>query len=364
MKRMKVLFVTNHFRFSNGVASVLRSMIDNLDQTIFDIHLLAIYEFNEEFARPIRDKITVVKGFGFYFHGFDKLVNMIPLNLLYKYFVRDKYDLEVAYQFGIPTRILSVSPNPNKICWMHGYDVNHVLWSCYKKYNAIINVSRSGMERLVNDGMNESLCQYCYNIIDENIIIDKSHEIVSISKQKAITFVMVGRLSKEKGGPRLLECFNALKHYDAELWIVGGGANEDQMRQLLAEYQLQDSVKMVGAQTNPYKYINLADVYVCGSYSEGFSTACQEAAILGKPVITTEVSGAQELIDEAEAGCVVKNTKEGIVNGLKGVLENADLLAQWKAMAERNKTKFYKKERIKKIEKVLLENVNGPFARV
>ena len=33
----------------------------NLDSNKYEIHLLAIYEFNEEFAEPILDKITVVK---------------------------------------------------------------------------------------------------------------------------------------------------------------------------------------------------------------------------------------------------------------------------------------------------------------
>lgn len=71
--RKKVLFVTNHFRFSNGVAAVLKSLIDNINQEEFDVHLLTLYEFDKKFAEPINDKATFHTGFGFYFRGFDKL---------------------------------------------------------------------------------------------------------------------------------------------------------------------------------------------------------------------------------------------------------------------------------------------------
>ena len=75
--KKKILFVTNHFRFSNGVATVLRNLIANLDENEYDISLLAIYEFNQEFAAPIMNKIKVIPGYNFYFRGFDKLINLI-----------------------------------------------------------------------------------------------------------------------------------------------------------------------------------------------------------------------------------------------------------------------------------------------
>lgn len=62
------------------------------------------------------DRIHVVPGFNFYFRGFDKFVNMIPPRRIYKKFIKEKYDLEVAFQFGIPTKCIAVSENPHKLC--------------------------------------------------------------------------------------------------------------------------------------------------------------------------------------------------------------------------------------------------------
>lgn len=355
--KIKVLFVTNHFRFSNGVASVLRSMIENLDSEIFDIHLLALYEFNEEFASPILDKVTVVKGLDFYFRGLDKIMNVLPLRWLYKFFIKEKYDLEVAYQFGLPTRILSVSPNHNKICWMHGYDSNHILWKYYPMFNEVINVSKSGMQRLVSEGMDASKCDYCYNIIDEDVIIVKSQEPIDIQRTHSIVFIMVGRLSVEKGGPRLLSCIKAVGDVDAEFWIVGGGLQEAEMSQYVKDNNLEDKVKMIGTQKNPYKYMSKADLYLCGSFHEGFSTTCQEAALLGLPVMSTDVSGAKELIESASCGTVLPNNEEGLLRGITCVCDNKQLLSAWQKTANANKRKFYKAPRIQKIQDKLIKSV-------
>ena len=159
--RKKILFVTNHFRFSNGVASVLRSLIANLDETKYDISLLAVYEFNKEFAAPILDKITVVPGYNYYFRGFDKLVNLIPPIWLYKKFVKQKYDLEIAFQFGIPTKMIAVSPNPHKLCWMHTYDADMVLRDYYQKFPKVINVAKAGRDKMISAGFDKEMCDYC-----------------------------------------------------------------------------------------------------------------------------------------------------------------------------------------------------------
>lgn len=356
MKRKKILFVTNHFRFSNGVASVLRSLIDNIDQSRFDIHLLTLYEFNEEFAAPIKEKATFHKGFGFYFRGFDQITKFIPLKWLYKAFVRDDYDLEVAFQFGLPTKMISISPNTNKICWMHGYDTHMVLKKYYPLYNHIITVSKIATDKLVKDGFPHELSDFCYNIIDEDDIIDKSKNEIDIKKRKKHLVITVGRQSPEKAGERQLKCISEILNRigDCEFWIVGDGIEFHKMQKFLQENNLGENVKLLGKQSNPYKFIKQADLYFCGSLREGFSTACQEAALLGIPVISTDVDGAKELIETAECGRVIENSEGSIINNLCDILSNSDLISSWQETAKTNAHKFFKENRIKKIESTLL----------
>lgn len=353
--KKKILFVTNHFRFSNGVATVLRNLIANLDENEYDISLLAIYEFNQEFAAPIMNKIKVIPGYNFYFRGFDKLINLIPPEKIYKKFVKEKYDLEVAFQFGIPTKCIAVSPNPNKLCWMHGYDTKMILREYYKMFPKVINVAKSGRDRMIEDGFDPEKCDYCYNIIDETPILELAKEKCPITKKHKYCVINVSRLTPEKGFMRYLECIKEIvkSNQNAEFWIVGGGSEESKMQQYIKDNNLEKYVIMTGKQTNPYKYLKEADLYFCASYREGFSTSCQEAALLGIPVASVDVGGAVELKELSGCGCVIRNDKESICDELGEVLSNEKILKEWKEQANASKKLFYKEERIRQANAIL-----------
>lgn len=357
--RHKILFVTNHFRFSNGVASVLRSLIDNINPSEFEVHVLTLYEFDNEFAKPIKDKAIFHKGFGFYLRGFDKIVKVIPLKWLYKMFVRDHYDLEVAFQFGLPTKLISISSNRNKICWMHGYDTKMELRSFYQKYKKIITVSQIAVSKLISEGFDGDQCQYCYNIIDEDVIHRMQREPINITKNHEYVVITVGRQSIEKAGLRQLECIKEIyaRNPNCEFWIIGNGSEFSKMQDYVNSNNMQHYVKLLGQQNNPYKYMTAADLYFCGSTHEGFSTACQEAALIGLPVISTKVDGADELIKEAGAGIVIENSKDGIISTFTQLLNNPNIIISWSKISKLNKSFFYKKQRIEKIEQILRNEI-------
>lgn len=351
----KILFVTNHFRYSNGVATVLKNLIINLDSEKYNIHLLVLYEFDKEFAKPIIEKTTILKGFGFYFKGFDRLINRIPPNLLYKYFIKEDYDTEIAFQFGVPTKMISTSKNDNKICWMHGFDSKMVLRKYYERYPKIINVSKSGRDSLVQMGFDQKICDYAYNIIDEKKIIELSEEKCTFKKEKKIAVITIGRLAPDKGFMRYLESVREIIKTikNVEFWIVGGGTDEKRLKNFVQENQLEEYIKFFGAQKNPYSILSQADLYFCSSYREGFSTTCQEAAILGIPVVSVEVNGAYELINLSNSGSVIANDKESIINNLTQVLSNKNQINLWKINSYENRTEFYTMNRLKKIESIL-----------
>ena len=359
--KKKVLFVTNHFRFSNGVATVLRNLIANLDENEYDISLLAIYEFNQEFAAPIMNKIKVIPGYNFYFRGFDKLINLIPPEKIYKKFVKEKYDLEVAFQFGIPTKCIAVSPNPNKLCWMHTYDSKMILREYYKKFPKVSNVAKAGRDKMISAGFDRSMCDYCYNIIDEVPIIEAAKDACPITKSHKYSVVTVARLAPDKAFMRYLSCIKEIvkKIKDVEFWIIGGGSDEEKMRQYIKANSLDEFVKMPGKQKNPYKFVKAADLYFCCSYREGFSTSCQEAALLGIPVISVNVDGAQELKELSRCGEVLKNDEVDICEGLTKILENEKQIKKWKEQAVKSKEVFYKSERVKQANSILVAGMDN-----
>ena len=113
--------------------------------------------------------------------------------------------------------------------------------------------------------------------------------------------------------------------------------------------QLDENVHFFGRQDNPYAYMARADVFVCSSFSEGYSTACTEAIILGIPVLTTNVSGGKEIIDEAEAGLLVGMENEDLYSGMKKILNQPEILKTWKRTLAKTKERFSYASRLQKL---------------
>lgn len=86
----------------------------------------------------------------------------------------------------------------------------------------------------------------------------------------------------------------------------------------MIENNLTDTFTFLGYRDNPYKYVKKADLYVCSSRREGFSTAVTEALIVGTPVVSTNCSGAYELLGKNnEYGIVTENNEDALYEGIK-----------------------------------------------
>ena len=170
------------------------------------------------------------------------------------------------------------------------------------------------------------------------------------------TICSVAKVENSKGYDRLLEVHKRLidNGFVFRTIILGIGSQIEQLNEKAKEYGVADSFIMLGFRENPYKYVAKSDLYICSSRREGFSTAVTEALILGIPVVSTECSGAKELLgDNNEYGIVVDNSEEGIYEGLKRMLSNPDLLKHYKKQAEIRGGFFSKEKTVKAVEEML-----------
>ena len=96
------------------------------------------------------------------------------------------------------------------------------------------------------------------------------------------------------------------------------------------------------------------DLYICSSRREGFSTAVTEALVVGIPVVSTECSGAKELLgDNNEFGIVVENSTRGIYEGMKKMLTDSQTLQHYKEQAIIRGESFSKERTVKSVEDML-----------
>lgn len=122
-------------------------------------------------------------------------------------------------------------------------------------------------------------------------------------------FTFVGRLASVKGIPLLLD---ALKHVHdwnagAILLLVGEGEERHRLECSVKEMNLQDRVKFLGRcpPNEVATAIGSANVCVVASFQEGFSNAMVEQIACGRPIVSTAVSGADELVLHGRNGYIV-----------------------------------------------------------
>ena len=137
------------------------------------------------------------------------------------------------------------------------------------------------------------------------------------------------------------------------LWIIGEGKQRAELEKLIEENNLNGCVKLLGFTNNPYRYLRLADAFICSSYVEGFSTAATESIILGKPVYTLDCPGMRELFGGEECGEILPNTDEDLYTLLKDAVTDKEKLKKFTQGACRRSDFFDIKKRMADIEKLL-----------
>lgn len=365
---IKILFFIDTTLASGGAEKVLRELVNNMDQTRFQITVCTLWP--EDAAGYLAPGIRYKSIFN-QKNKWNKIWFRLEsaLGLTYQLHLKDDYDIEVAYlEFG-PTKVIAHSNNKEakKVAWIHCnllkeiQDINGFVnkarkW--YVKYDKVVCVSQ-----LIRDGYIQLFgsCTEAVklnNTVDDIAIREKAVAPLpaDIAKKK-FTMATVGRLYHVKGYDRLLEAHLQLIRdgMDYDLWILGEGPERSAMEQYIADNELENSVHLLGFHSNPYPFMREADVIVCSSYSEGFSTMVTEALILGKPVVTTPCSGMDELLGDNEFGLITMDSVEGIYQGMKQMLEDSELREQYAQKAAERGRDFSKEKLVKETEQFFEE---------
>ena len=346
-----------------GAEKVLRNLVNAMDQTKFCITVQTLYpEDAEKYLAP-----------GIHYnhcYPAKNRVNELRMRAEATYPLRIKgdYDIEVAYLECGSTKIMASSINAKalKLAWVHCDLQNRIGDSAafaaatkkyYAKYDYAVCVSenvRKSFEKLYGDTVPAVTV---YNTIDDSEILKKSAETLplDVSKRK-LTIVAVGRLSAQK---HFIRALTAHKHMledglDHDLWIIGGGEERSLLEAYIQENHLEASAKLLGFRENPYNLMHAADLLVCSSIFEGFSTFVTEGLILGKPIVTTNVSGMHELLGDSEYGLITENDDEAFYAGVKRMLTEPRLLEHY---AERAKIRGrdFKREKLAKDTEAFFE---------
>ena len=114
-------------------------------------------------------------------------------------------------------------------------------------------------------------------------------------KNNAFNIVAVGGLRKVKNFDKLIKSVANLS-FNYHLTILGSGDEYEYLQQLIYELNIQEYVTLKGFCDNVADYLYSADLQVISSYSEGFSLAMIEGIFYSPILISTKVSGANDIL--------------------------------------------------------------------
>ena len=387
--KKKILFVDDEQMFG-GVSKVLNNVLNVIDYNQYEVDLLILHNRGNAFD-SVPEQVTKIYGTKFFrtidlearevFRSCNPLQIMNKLRMFYllktgkiekkiqkerKKILKDKiYDVEIGFKDGFCDLFTAFGNAKKKIIWLH---TDYRIFDCTAKYTALFKKAHEHIDLAVaitEDVKNsfqeiyqmEDRTKVIANLIEEETIQKKAQEQVTKFDTKYTNFITVGRLAREKGYDRLLRSLGKLKREglleDVRMYIVGAGREEQVLKKIMQEEQLEQEVIFLGYQENPYAYMKQADLFVLTSLFEGLGMVLYESLVLGVPCFATEVANIDQTLNKGAYGKIVENTEEAIYEGLKEVILEKEKIEQWKK--EVSDFHYPEQEIIEEINKMLGE---------
>lgn len=265
----------------------------------------------------------------------------IQMQLMWKYSLPylpklDKeYDVAISYLW--PHYFVSEKVKAKrKIAWIHtdystiatDIDMDLKMWN---KFDYIMAVSEECKNAFLKKYSSlKGKVKVMENITSPEFIRKMAEEDIeeNIKEDYSFKLVSVARFSHAKGIDNAVKALKLLHDRgltDIKWYVVGYGGDEEIIRKLIKENNLEESFILLGKKINPYPYMKACDLYVQPSRYEGKAVTVGEAQILGRPVIITNYTTAKSQVRENIDGYICELSVEGIANGIEKLYKDKNL---------------------------------------
>lgn len=344
MKKIKVLFRSGSLRMG-GLERVLVEVLQNINKTDLDIHLLIDDETEEdifrkdipldipyhflksnqfmkqlELVRKEKNKSILSKlKYNLYMHKARKLCKLETLKYISQ---QGPFNVLIDFDAGA-TRYMENIPIPHKIVWIHNSiprllkkesKIKH-FGKRLEKYTKIVAICDDMKEELQHLYPNIAhKITRIYNPFNFNRIelLQNDDSLLSLHQKNLLQqnyCLMVSRLDcVQKDYDTLLKAFQKVKEDGISdfLYIIGDGPDKEQIQQMIQTLNLEDSVFLLGLTKNPYIWMKHSKLLVHASKYEGLPTVLIEAFICGCMVISSDCpTGPREILEQESCGALV-----------------------------------------------------------
>ncbi|MBE1444719.1 glycosyltransferase [Paenibacillus sp. OAS669] len=370
---MKSLLIASYDMEVGGVERSLASMLEHFDYERYAVDLM-LYRHKGDFMSLLSPKARLLEEVPeyttfrksiaetlkerYYRIGLSRIASKVNAELLGKmrkisepgYFqmqlmwkyalpflpkVEKTYDVAISYlwpHYFVADKIEARA----KIAWIHT-DYSNVdtdisldlrMWNRFDRIIAVSDACRTSF--LGKYPSLESKVVVIENITSPEFIRTMANQDTAdpIKNDSRFTIISVARLSHAKGIDNAVRALKLLKdrgYEDIAWYVVGYGGDEAMIHQLIAECGLENRFVLLGKKTNPYPYMQAADLYVQPSRYEGKAVTVTEAQILGKPILITNYPTAKSQVQDGIDGMICDLNVEGIAEGIERLYKKQEL---------------------------------------
>lgn len=343
--KKKILFVINNMNIG-GSEKALVSLLNEFDYSKFEVDL-QLFKQEGLFLQEVPNEVNILKvpeNYQYFDCSITKVIKTLSFKLIYNRYrfsksrkkakspaeaeqlawkflanaiepLEKEYDVAIGYLEKNPIYFaVDKVRAKNKIGFIHN-DYEKIKVNAdvdrpyFNKLSYICTVSNYCVEILkLNFPMFEEKIKLIPNLFSENLILRKSKEEITEVEINTNLFniVSVGRLAEQKGFDLSIRAASILKEkkFEFNWFILGEGSLRSQLANQIADLNLNDKVFLVGNQSNPYKFMQQADLIVQTSIFEGKSIALDEAKVLNKIILATNYPTVSDQISDNIDGCI------------------------------------------------------------
>lgn len=352
--KIKVLYIYKDFDIYNGLIETFLILSKKKRTLPFEFAVCVFHNKNDDYSKTFKDNGG----------------NMINLNSrwasnpliifrLYKILRKHRPDVVQTFilkpnLFGIIAAILAKVPIVIATDLTHKNQAPTRLRRLRDKflYRIYINVANRSSHLICrSDAIRKELIELGVNV--DISVIPAPIDIVEINKyyrakkeyscrpEKEITIGIVGRLSEEKRHADLLEALFLLskKYPGINLLIVGDGPLQSQLEDLTIRLKIESKVKFTGFKKDIPKYLNLMDIFVLPSRTEGTPLSIMEAMACGLPIVASRVGGIPMIVKNKVTGILFDpgNVRQ-LTSALERLIEDPEIR---KTLGENGRKRIY-----------------------
>lgn len=178
--------------------------------------------------------------------------------------------------------------------------------------------------------------------------------------REEVRFLYLGRIMREKGMDELFYAIRTMRErHGARAILDLVGFFEEEYKEQVEELERQGIAVFHGFQQDPRPYYEQADCVVLPSYHEGMSNVLLEGAATGRALITSDIPGCREAVEDGVSGylCPVRD-QEGLLAAMERFMalapqERAEMGRRGRERMERY---FSKKQVVEQTVRALLED--------